>query len=275
MFLDHYLHTMFDLIQPGIFTYFTGYSAGMIYEQNVIEYRTGLQFQNTTVFTSIQNEVDMIIQTAFIPKYIEPLLLQLRSSLPSTNPFSKTTSITFQFNPLPPTKTKQMSPFGIIAITIAVVLMLLFVTFIMWYRYYHWYRTTRRHQTNVPKIIIHTNHDPVHGDLIEIISSSDYDIEPEDVLSSALSSIRQRLIHPITGTTTTTTTSTANAIEIERFDETNSATSTGSQSLYPITKRKTQQAYSDGWRSTTSSSVGSIEALPVKYTEPNIFEDVD
>jgi hypothetical protein len=288
MFLDHYLHTMFDLIQPGIFTYFTGYSAGMIYKHNVIEYRTGLQFQNTSVFTSIQNEVDMIIQTAFIPKYIEPLLVQLHSSLPSTNPFSKTTSITFQFNiPAPTNNDKhQMSTLGIVAVVMVTLFILLSISYMIRYRYYRWYRTTRRHFANVPKIVIHTNYDPIHGDLIEIISSESNDDENDDddhhisskggALSSVMSSVRQRLISPTTITTMKD--------DIEKSDDTNnSITSHEIQQQHSMSNHlsnTTPKSYSsDGWRSTTSSSIGSIgsiDAIPMKYSEPNIFvEGID
>jgi hypothetical protein len=265
-FVDQYLHTMLDLSQPGAFTYFVGYSAGMIYEHNVIEFRSALQFQDTSMFSSIQSEVDMIMQTAFIPHYVQPLIQELRTQLPGTNPFSKTIAITFEFHPPVEPKSEQGLPtLGVIALVMAILLFVILAILYVIYRYHKWNRIRRKR--GVPKIIIHSNHDPIHGDLIEIISSdepdeNDEDAIPPDGLSSMFASMHQQLMSPLA--------------TIDDTDEIYEENSTIGSMQYKTTRQYTPKAtYSDGWSSTSSSTSTLSVTLPLKYTEPKIFEDID
>ena len=265
-FLDQYLHMMLDLGQPGVFEYFVGYGAGMIYEHNVIEFRAALQFQDTSMFTSIQNEVDMIIQTAFIPHYAEPLIQELQSHLPKTNPFSKTIAVSFGFRPPEsPTSKTGLPTLGVVALAMAVLLVVAISTLILIYRYHKWYKVRR--QRGVPKIIIHSNHDPIHGDLIEIISSDEPDENyadnvPTGGLSSMFTSMHQRLMTPLE--------------IIDDNDEMCDDNSTIGSMQYKTTRQyRAKPTYSDGWSSTSSSTSTLSATLPLKYTEPKIFEDID
>ena len=267
-FLDEYLHTMLDLSQPGAFTYFVGYSAGMIHEQNVIEYRTGLHFQNTSMFNSIQREVDMLIQTAFIPHYVEPLIKELRSQLPSTNPFSKTLTISFEFTSLEEQEsTRGMSSLQLLSLVVAIVFSVVASVLILLYRHRKWQGGRRqRNVSRVPRIVIHSNHDPIHGDLIEIISSDDpdeNDVEPQNGLRFVSTSMHERLMSPSTA--------------IADADEANGDSSASSSSRQYKTRHQvaSRKSYSDGWSSTSSSTSTLSVTLPCKYTEPNIFEEVD
>jgi hypothetical protein len=266
-FLDDYLHTMFDLGQPGRFNYFVGYGAGMIEERNVIGFRTGLQFHDTSMFTSIHKEVEMLIQTAFIPHYVEPLLNELRSKLPTRNPFSKTVAVTITFNNFEvQTSSKTLLTLRTVALALAFVLVLIAFILVVLYRHRRWNHVQRRNIPGIPKIIIHTNHDPIHGDLIEIISSGDPDDDdidevPRDSLSSVFSSMHQRLMSTFPA--------------IDDTEERNRDII----GIHQHEQRRPQVAkpklYSDEYSSTSSST--SVLSLPVrfKYTEPKIFEDVD
>jgi hypothetical protein len=220
------------------------------------------------MFSSIQNEVDMIIQTAFIPHYVEPLIEELRSKLPRTNPFSKTVAIVSAFRPpKEPTSNDGLPIIGIVTMVMAILLFVIVTIFIVLYRYQKWNRIRR--QSGIPKFIVHSNHDPIHGDLIEIITSEEPDDKdvnqiPTEGLSSTYISMHQQLLCPLT--------------TIEYIDDNNDENSTIGSVQYKTahqSKSSRKPTYSDGWSSTSSSTSALSVTVPLKYTEPKIFEDVD
>jgi hypothetical protein len=259
---------------PNTYLYLTGLGTQSTKHQhlnisNVIDFRAGIQFQDTAVITSkLQSQMDMLVQAAFLPRYAESLLNELHTDavLPSTNPFSKSTTVTFEFTPSATPSQSSLSILTTTAIVAATVLMVLLGILLMYYYHHRRQSHPRRHRrTKVPKIVFHYNNESVHGDLIEIVSDgTDEDAEDgeeiDDVLrSSTISSfggIRQPLID----------TPECDSLAVSSDNDDDDATTRTCPASESNMAHNIRQPENSLW---------NTSIRPLKYTEPRIFEDVD
>jgi hypothetical protein len=237
-YLDWYLRLMLNSKRPDSYAYLTGFGMSTPETDNVIEFYVGLQVKNFTNMTAVEADVYMIVRTAFQPKYAVSLLQQMQASLPSTNPFSRSTSIAFAY--IPETKSSGMSTLTITTIFVASFSFVLFCLLLLYY--YRRRLFLKKRSQNIPNVIIQYNHKSIHGDLIEMISEEG--TEEEDVLRPH-DALRQPLMNPGDKF--------SNGAEEETIDFQSSTESVVSE----------------------RHLLWSTDARPLKYTEPNIFEHVD
>jgi hypothetical protein len=240
-YLDWYLRLMLNSKQPDSYVYMTGFGMSTPKTENVIEFHVGLQVQNFTNMTAMEADVNMIVRTAFQPKYAVSLLRQMKASLPSTNQFSKSTSIVFAYSPKATISGMPKS-----TITTIIVGSCTFVLFCLFLLYCSRRRLSLKQQRqNIPIVIIQYNQESIHGDLIELIS--DEGTEEEDILRSH-DALRQPLMDPPEDDHIF-----CNEEEEETIDFQSISESVGSE----------------------HNLLWSTDPCPLKYTEPKIFEHVD